>query len=77
MPNKLTSFCLLAVVLGCTAPRAVAQKLNKNPTPAEITFFETKVRPLLAENCFRCHGPEKQKGELAARFAGSHSARRR
>jgi mono/diheme cytochrome c family protein len=27
-------------------------------------FFESKVRPVLAENCFKCHGPEKQKGGL-------------
>jgi len=28
------------------------------------TFFETKIRPLLAENCHRCHGEEKAKGGL-------------
>ena len=27
-------------------------------------FFEQKVRPVLAENCFACHGPEKQKAGL-------------
>jgi uncharacterized protein DUF1553/uncharacterized protein DUF1549/cytochrome c len=27
-------------------------------------FFEKKVRPILAENCFRCHGPERQKANL-------------
>jgi hypothetical protein len=27
-------------------------------------FFEAKVRPLLVEHCYRCHGPEKQKGGL-------------
>jgi cytochrome c553 len=27
-------------------------------------FFEAKVRPVLAEHCFRCHGAEKQKGGL-------------
>lgn len=26
--------------------------------------FEKKVRPLLHEKCFKCHGPEKQKGGL-------------
>lgn len=29
-----------------------------------VDFFERKIRPLLAENCFSCHGEEKQKGEL-------------
>jgi cytochrome c553 len=33
-------------------------------TPAEVEFFETKVRPVLAEHCYKCHGTEKQKAEL-------------
>ena len=27
-------------------------------------FFETKIRPVLAENCFSCHGPKKQQANL-------------
>jgi mono/diheme cytochrome c family protein len=34
------------------------------PTPEQLEFFEKQVRPVLAEQCFKCHGPEKQKGEL-------------
>lgn len=30
----------------------------------DLKFFETRVRPLLAEHCFECHGTEKQKGQL-------------
>ena len=30
----------------------------------DIKFFDTSVRPLLAEKCFKCHGPKKQKGSL-------------
>ncbi|MBL8178117.1 MAG: PSD1 domain-containing protein [Bryobacterales bacterium] len=26
----------------------------------DATFFETKVRPVLAQHCYSCHGPEKQ-----------------
>ena len=35
--------------------------------PGHLTFFETEVRPLLADNCFRCHsaGAEKLKANLA------------
>jgi mono/diheme cytochrome c family protein len=32
--------------------------------PAALEFFEKKIRPVLAENCQSCHGPEKQKGSL-------------
>ena len=33
-------------------------------TPQEAEFFEKKVRPVLAEQCYKCHGPEKQKAAL-------------
>ena len=40
---------------------------------ADDRHFETRVRPVLAEHCFTCHGPKKQKGDLrldtAAGFA--------
>lgn len=31
---------------------------------ADDAFFETSIRPLLAEHCIECHGEEKQKGGL-------------
>ncbi|NBR85854.1 MAG: DUF1553 domain-containing protein [Proteobacteria bacterium] len=34
------------------------------PSAAGLEFFERKVRPLLAEHCYTCHGAEKQKGQL-------------
>jgi hypothetical protein len=32
--------------------------------PAAVQFFEAKVRPVLAEHCFKCHGPQKQRASL-------------
>src|SRR5262249_21785506 len=37
---------------------------SAEPTPEGIEFFEKKVRPVLVENCQRCHGDAKQKGGL-------------
>ncbi len=34
------------------------------PSPAQLEFFEREVRPVLAEHCHGCHGPEKQKSGL-------------
>ena len=40
------------------------QAADPVPTDAQIRFFETRIRPLLANHCFECHGPDKQKGNL-------------
>ena len=31
---------------------------------ADDALFETKIRPLLADRCIKCHGPQKQSGGL-------------
>ena len=33
-------------------------------TPVQEKFFEEKVRPLLSERCWQCHGEKKQESEL-------------
>src|SRR5580698_7279756 len=35
-------------------------------TPAQLDFFESKIRPVLADNCYKCHSAEaeKVKGDL-------------
>jgi mono/diheme cytochrome c family protein len=54
------AICLAALV---AANQVHAQDAAK-PSPAASQFFESKVRPLLAENCFQCHGDKKQRGSL-------------
>ncbi|HKI38669.1 MAG TPA: DUF1549 domain-containing protein, partial [Gemmataceae bacterium] len=49
----------VAIVVAVATARA-----DERPSPQAVEFFESKVRPVLAENCFACHGPEKQKGGL-------------
>ena len=39
------------------------QTMGEEPTPQQIEFFETKIRPLLVESCFDCH-TEDEKGGL-------------
>jgi mono/diheme cytochrome c family protein len=37
------------------------------PAPSRekgIEFFEKKIRPLLVQHCYECHGPQTQEGEL-------------
>ncbi|MCS7044753.1 MAG: PSD1 and planctomycete cytochrome C domain-containing protein [Gemmataceae bacterium] len=57
MKLHICSLCWLFVV----SPLAIAQT-EPSFAPAAIEFFERRVRPVLAEHCFSCHGPEKQRG---------------
>src|SRR5437588_9742778 len=47
---------LLALLAPCRAADA--------PDSHAAEFFEKSVRPVLAESCVTCHGPEKQRGGL-------------
>jgi Protein of unknown function (DUF1553)/Protein of unknown function (DUF1549)/Planctomycete cytochrome C len=46
----------------------VADDSRKESRPAgpqeQVEFFNTKVRPLLAARCWRCHGADRQRGGL-------------
>src|SRR5438067_11572423 len=52
--------------LSCLAlsPPAAAGEPGGKLNPATVDFFETKVRPVLANHCWQCHGPDKQKASL-------------
>ncbi len=45
---------------------AASKAAEKPPTPQEIDFFEKKIRPVLADHCYKCHSAdaEKLKGSL-------------
>src|SRR5438270_5025170 len=47
--------------LGAAAGRAGD---GRRPTAEQAEFFEKRVRPVLAEHCFSCHGPRKQMSGL-------------
>ncbi len=74
---------LLALVL---AARPAAAALSpdqpvatEKPDAAGADFFEKKIRPVLAEKCYKCHSAdaEKIKGGLVLDTPRGHPARRR
>ena len=60
-----TAIRVLAVILAVGllgSPRSVA-----SPTPEQIAFFETKIRPVLAKHCYQCHSADALRaGKLKA-----------
>lgn len=65
MLTKTLPFCV-CVLLACAGigTHVADQAKAARPSPEDYKFFEEHVRPLLASRCYKCHGPEKQKGEL-------------
>ncbi|HET6572986.1 MAG TPA: PSD1 and planctomycete cytochrome C domain-containing protein [Fimbriiglobus sp.] len=56
MPRLLlTTFALAFVSAAASAA---------DPSAGAVEFFETKVRPVLAEHCYKCHGAKKQMAGL-------------
>ena len=55
-PRIHCTISVLAVIAASLACHAAS--------PADATFFESKVRPILEEHCFDCHGEDKQKNKL-------------
>ncbi|MDB5313701.1 MAG: Planctomycete cytochrome [Gemmataceae bacterium] len=60
----------LGLLSGIAAPASAVEpaKTPGGPTPAgtpeQVEFFEKKVRPVLAEQCYSCHGAKKQSAGL-------------
>ena len=52
--SSMTAAWLLALVL------SQAPADSSTPSADDLRFFETRVRPVLVENCQKCHGPAKQ-----------------
>ena len=45
---------LLMLALACLISRAEADE-PRDFTSQQLTFFETKIRPVLVEHCYECH----------------------
>ena len=59
----MTRWLLLPLFTTCPAAVFAADTPAKI-SPAQVEFFETKVRPILADHCYSCHGAKKQSGGL-------------
>jgi len=57
-----TRCCVLAVVV--VVLRSGTFAFAAEPSREAIEFFEKRVRPILVENCHKCHGEKQQKGGL-------------
>jgi Protein of unknown function (DUF1553)/Protein of unknown function (DUF1549)/Planctomycete cytochrome C len=52
--------CSAFLIFACAMPAFAQPK----PSAEGVEFFEKKVRPILAEQCYSCHGPKKQSASL-------------
>jgi hypothetical protein len=58
---------LLLVAVAWLPARLLCAEL----TSEELEFFESRIRPILVENCYECHNSvDKKKGDLALDWAG-------
>src|SRR4051812_4763040 len=59
-------FLISSLLLICSPLIATAAE----PTKSELDFFESKIRPLLTDRCYKCHSSksEKLKGGLSLEF---------
>jgi hypothetical protein len=61
MPRPLAAFTVFAL-----SGASVIAAVTAEPTREQTEFFENKIRPILKENCYKCHSVEegKSKGGL-------------
>src|SRR3954470_20774265 len=66
MARRVLGIVVALTLLWPAVVRAAATPEPAAPDPAAVAFFEAKVRPVLAEHCYKCHSAraEKLKGGL-------------
>src|SRR5579871_6286703 len=64
-PNirNLGALIVSAITALVLAPLSIAQEATPRPNIQQL-FFESRVRPLLIDNCLNCHSEKRQKGDL-------------
>jgi hypothetical protein len=56
-----TTPILTALALACSWTAAHALEAAEKPTPEQIDFFEKRIRPVLADHCYKCHSEKSEK----------------
>lgn len=49
------------ILIVCSTIGIASGMAADSVTPDQLEFFEKKVRPILAENCYKCHSVEEGK----------------
>jgi cytochrome c553 len=63
MQHHVAQFLAVAFITGTITSVAAADSASAAPS-ADALLFESRVRPLLIDNCLSCHSEKKQKGGL-------------
>ncbi len=65
--NIIRPLLSAALLVGCGGPAAFAEETIQFSAD-QLEFFESKVRPLLAENCYKCHSARAKKLKAGLRL---------
>jgi hypothetical protein len=53
-------FCKLLIAVICCLTLSACSTSEQRPlTKDQLRFFESKIRPIFADNCYKCHSPSK------------------
>ena len=67
MRKAFTAFLAAVCVLGGSAGRSVVVRAQTAPAATSVSF-NREILPILANNCFACHGPDEKKRETKFHF---------
>ena len=71
---RLVPFCLAAALLATAVGCRGKQQTQSTTQPAQHLDFNQDVQPILASNCFSCHGPDPEMRKAGLRLDLEESA---